>query len=117
MPERLKALPTFCCIEEDDRLNLWPDAPHSSYSEANELGRARAAELVNVIRRTGSPSILSHVFEAIATKRKMGGVEIGFFHALSMELMTPVVVQQFIEVPREREFHTTRQMGNLRLVS
>lgn len=116
VPERLESLPSFCCVDEGDRLNLWPDASHSSYRQANEIGRDRAAELVDVVRKTESPMLLGHVFEAIAAKSNLGGVEIGFFHALSTELMTPVVVQEFVEVPRSREFHTARQMGHLRVV-
>jgi hypothetical protein len=94
--------------------DLWPDVQPETYSEANQVGRDRAGELVERMRRTDSPALLGITVEAIIAKGKIGGVEIGFFHALSIELMQAQVTQ-FVEVPADRN-HGGRKMGHLQLV-
>lgn len=118
MADRLKMLPTFTCIDDDQRVDLWPPAPPetATYRAANDVGRARAAELCDVVRRTQSPVLLGHVIEAIARTASFGGMEIGFFHALSVELITPVTVTEFVQVPPERHFKSAVKEGPLRLV-
>lgn len=116
MPERLNALPTFTCIDDGDSINLWPESTASTYSEANQAGRARAEELVDVIRKTQSPSLLGHVMEAIAAKGSSGGMEVGFFHALSIELMNPHVIREFVTAPPERQFRLGRKVRHLAVV-
>jgi hypothetical protein len=98
-------------------VDLWPAQPAGKYSEANAIGRTRAQELIDVMRRTGSVVLLTHVFEAIAKKGQFGGMEIGFFHALSLELMNPEKITEFVTVPPERQFRVAHKHGHLAIVA
>lgn len=117
MADRLESLPTFTCIDYgEQRVNLWPDPGIKNYGEANAAGRARAEELVRVIRTTRSTVLLGNVIEAINASGRFGGLEIGFFHALSIELMNPETTTEFVTVAPEREFRLSRKLGCLGLV-
>lgn len=117
MPERLQSpLPTFICTDDGENINLWPEAAPASYSIGNQIGRARAEELIDIIRRTQSPALLGHVFAAIAKKGTIGGVEIGFFHSMSLELMNPEKITEFVAVPPERRFRVGLKVGHLAVV-
>jgi hypothetical protein len=94
------SLPTFTCIS-DGRTDLWPDTEPMGYGAANQVGRDRAADLVEVMRRTATPALLGHVIEAIVRKGIYGGVEVGFFHALSVEVIDCHPVTEFVEIQRD----------------
>lgn len=116
MPERLKSIPNFACVGDSDVLDLWPDPDVSGYTAQNELGAARAKELVEVITRTRAPNFLFHVVEAIARRGQFGALETGFFHALSNAMTTPHIIHEFTTAPPEREFKVARQARHMRLV-
>lgn len=111
------ALPAFTCLGES--VDLWPGVSDDlSYSDKNEVGRARAGELVEVMRRTESPALLGHVMQAIAKVGEFGGVEVGFFHALSAELIWPPRVTEFVQVEqRDQNFPVAAVVGHLRIVA
>jgi hypothetical protein len=117
MPERLSKLPTFTMVGDDNEINLWPVSGPVGYTEGNNIGRARAADLVEVMRRTNSPVLLAHVIEAIVNRGEIGAVETGFFHAISKELLTPHILTEFVTVPPERQFRVGRQVGHLKVVA
>jgi hypothetical protein len=116
MEQKLASLPPFTCLDDGDTVDLWPGSPTGNYSEANAIGRTRAQELIDVIRRTGSVVLLTHVFETIAKKGQFGGMEIGFFHGLSLELLNPEKIVEFVSVPPERQFRLGRKHGPLAVV-
>lgn len=116
MPHR-RELPAFTCIDDGETVDLWPPSLTESYSESNTIGRARAQELIDVMRRTGSVVLLTHVSEAIAKKGEFGGMEIGFFHGLSLELMNPEKIIEFLTTPPERQFRVGRKLGPLGIVA
>jgi hypothetical protein len=112
-------LPAFTCL--GDSVDLWPAIPAGmSYSDKNTVGRERAAELVEVMRRTESPVLLGHVMEAIA-EGAFGGVEVGFFHALSLEIIAPPRVTEFVGVNAREDdrgsFAVGTCLGHLRIVA
>lgn len=117
MPERLKSMPNFACIGDNDILDLWPAPDVTGYTAQNELGSARASELIEVIKRTRAPDFLIHVIEAIARRGQFGALESGFFHALSNAMTTPHIIHEFTTAPPEREFKVARQAGHMRLVA
>jgi len=86
------------------------------YGEANAVGRARAEELLGVIKRTESPAMLGHVMEAIVKSGRFGGMEVGFFHVLSQEILAPEAIREFVEVPRDNDFPVAFQLNHLRMV-
>lgn len=86
------------------------------FGAANKIGRDRAAELVEVMRRTATPALLGHTIEAIVRKGNFGGVEVGFFHALSVELLCRQPVREFVEVPRDFVPPPRTERPNLRAV-
>lgn len=116
MSDRFTSLPAFTCIDAGNHVDLWPDSDPCSYGEANEIGRGRAAELTDVIRRTQSPVLLGHVIEAIVAKGRIGGMEIGFFHALSIEILNPEKIVEFVATPPERQFRIGHKIGHLAMV-
>jgi hypothetical protein len=116
MPHRLAALPTFTRIDDNDAVDLWPEAPAQSYSDGNALGRSRAQELIDTVHRTRSLSLLTQVMEVIASRGSIGGMEVGFFHGLSRELLNPEVITEFVSVPPERQFRVGRKLGPLAVV-
>lgn len=113
-----KSLPAFTCLSAD-AVDLWPAASAGMpYGEQNTLGRERAEDLLDVIRRTGSPVLLGHVLEAMVKKGKFEGVEIGFCHALSVDMMLNKEVRQFVEVQKRHAVHDAQaRLGHLTLVS
>jgi hypothetical protein len=109
--------PDFTITGSDGKVDLWPPIPPMSYAQANEIGRERAAEVVQLIRRANSPSLLGHMADAIANCNRFGGLEVGFFHGISLELINPSLsVTEFIEIPN-RQIPISGQMGHLRVVA
>lgn len=114
----MTGLPNFT-FTQDGETDLWPETPDLPFAQATALGRQRAAELVDVIRRRPSDRpLLGFVMEAIMEGGRYGGVEIGFFKGLADELAAPSnTVTEFIEVPAERSFRAGAQIRHLRSVA
>lgn len=110
MPDSGTILPAFASAGD-----LWPDVPTTSYSEANRIGRDRAEDVLEVMRRRDAPSLLGHVVEAMIDSGNFDGVAIGFCHTLSVTLMQPPI-REFVQVPAEREFARGRKMRHLAVV-
>ncbi len=70
-------------VAESKRVNLWPEVQTGTYSEACQIGKARAAELLDYMQRNDSPFVLGHVADAIAQRGSVGGVETGFFQVIA----------------------------------
>lgn len=55
----------------------------------NATGRDWARAVVADIRKKDNPTILGHIVKDMVSKGSYGGVESGFFHFLSEELLRP----------------------------
>jgi hypothetical protein len=108
-----RVLPAFANI--GDQTELWPESPAMGWSQANALGRERAEDLLETMRRTDAPNLLGHVVEAMVKRGVYDGVAVGFCQVLAVTLMQPPVVE-FVEVPVERTFPIGRKKGPLALV-
>lgn len=68
--------------------DLWPvTASAGSYAADNEVGRARADELVAYMRENEAPMVLGHVAAAIAVRGAYGPIEIGFFNQVALSAL------------------------------
>lgn len=74
--------------------NYWSPQRTGSYTRDCAIGRGYAEELVEFIQSIGSPIFLGHVCRAIAEGVDYGGVEVGFFHQISVHLITSAVDQE-----------------------
>jgi hypothetical protein len=70
----------------DGRLHHWHHVADSDWGEDCSLGRERARELASYIQQSGDCSILPAIVRTIAGQGTFGGVEVGFFTMLAMEL-------------------------------
>lgn len=71
----------------DDRINFWAPERDGDYALVNARGRDYAEALLRVIRETQNPTIFGSVIRAIVAGGVYGPVEIGFCHALGVELV------------------------------
>lgn len=61
----------------------WNPDRSGDYTADCILGRQAARDVVNLIRQSENPALLSSVALAIAESGQWGATEIGFFHQLS----------------------------------
>lgn len=57
-----------------------------SWAKQNEIGRERGEEFVDRIRAGDVPFLLGHMVKDLVESQKFTGIEVGFFHAISMRL-------------------------------
>lgn len=84
-----------------DGVDLWPTISPCDYMEANRIGRARAAEIMQYAAKNQAPMVLGHVTEAIISKGTYGPAETGFFHALATQCLesSNIPISELPEVP------------------
>lgn len=77
----------FTSRRENGSVNLWDPAPVGGDYEAQcRAGREFAAEAIEHIRDSGNVPVLAGIARAIAESGTFGGVEVGFFTAVSDQL-------------------------------
>jgi len=77
----------FTSRHGDGRINLWsPAAVGGDYEAQCRAGREFAAEAIEHIRDSGNVPALAGIARAIAESGTFGGVEVGFFTAVSEQL-------------------------------
>lgn len=67
--------------------NLWTPERPDDVTEARQMGHDYAAELMLMIRKTGEHQIFGAVIRAISESGTYGPVEMGFCHAIGIELL------------------------------
>ena len=76
---------SFTGRRADGGINLWsPDEVPDDWGEQCRLGREYGREAVDYIRETHSAAVLPGIVRTIAERDTFGGVEVGFFTALSV---------------------------------
>lgn len=105
--------PNFTCVGKAGSVDLWPETQSEGWGADNAVGRTRATELLSIMRKTDNPALLGHVVEAIGKRGVHGGVEVGFFHELAVNMMQ-LPVREMIEVPLRRDFGGVR-LGHLQI--
>jgi hypothetical protein len=72
---------------DDTGVNLWnPADVGSDWAEQCRRGRSYGHEAVEYIRSTGDAAALGGIVQAVMSRGTFGGVEAGFFAAVSMSL-------------------------------
>ena len=61
-------------------MNLWQVCPVGDWASNNALGRIYAQEILDVMKLTGSPHLLSQVARAQMVGHTDSGLETGFAH-------------------------------------
>jgi hypothetical protein len=59
-----------------------------TWDEQNARGRLQAEELIKRIRKGEMPTLLGPAVKAMIERGVYGGIEVGFFHAIAVELMS-----------------------------
>jgi hypothetical protein len=77
---------SFVQRHPDGRLHHWLHVAAGAWGEDCSLGRDRGREVASYIRQSGDCSILPAIVRTIAGQGTFGGVEVGFFTMLAMEL-------------------------------
>ena len=62
---------------------MWEPDESGVYALDNKIGRTHADQCVDLMRRQGNPSILSHVVKDMVGRGRYGGVEVGFMHRVA----------------------------------
>jgi hypothetical protein len=75
---------------DDSGVNLWAPADIAgNWGQQCRAGREYGREAVDYIRSTGDAAALGAIVRAIMERRTFGGVEAGFFAAVSAGLTEP----------------------------
>lgn len=78
---------SFTSPRENGAINLWsPAAIGGDYEAQCRAGREFAAEAIEHIRDSGNVPALVGIARAIAESGTFGGVEVGFFTAVSEQI-------------------------------
>ncbi len=78
---------TFTGRREDGGINLWsPAEVAGEWDEQCRVGRGYGREAADYIRESGDAAMLPAVVRAIVERGSFGGVEVGFFAKLSVEI-------------------------------
>lgn len=77
----------FTATHSDGRIDFWrPEANDGDWAAQCQQGREYAAEMVEYVAGSGNGAALPAIVRRIAERSEFGGVEAGFFTALSMRL-------------------------------
>ncbi|CAN7178022.1 AlpA family phage regulatory protein [Rhizobium rhizogenes] len=74
---------TFAKEKADTTWDLWNVAESGDYGKDNAIGAQYAEELVDCMQQREVPFMLGHVIEAMISKKRYGGIEIGFTQRIS----------------------------------
>ena len=87
-PQSVEALP-FVCLTKTGK-DYWNVAGSESgdWKKDNALGRDMAARLIDCMHQTEAPFLLGHVVNAMADKKRIEGIEIGFLHGIAEAAMS-----------------------------
>lgn len=66
---------------------IWKPERSGDWSADNATGRTMAIEAVSRMRQDGNPVMLGHLVKQMIEGGVYDGVETGFFHALSVEIL------------------------------
>jgi hypothetical protein len=78
---------SFTSRREDENLDLWsPADSHADWLAQCRAGRSYGHELVEYVRETNDAALLQGIVQRMAERRTFGGIEAGFFAAVSMAL-------------------------------
>lgn len=58
-----------------------------TWSDQNAEGRLMAEQFIKQLREKNAPNLLGQVVRELIDKQQYGGVQVGFFHKISLELM------------------------------
>ena len=74
--------------QEDTGIDLWSPRPvDGGWADQCRAGRALGHEAIEYIQQTGDAAMLPGVVRAIVERGTFGGVEVGFFTAVSVALV------------------------------
>lgn len=59
-----------------------------TWDEENAIGRLQAKELIDRIKGEQSPILLGSTIKTMIERGGYGGIEVGFFHAIAVKLMS-----------------------------
>ncbi len=77
----------FTSRDAEGRISLWdPTNIEGDYDAQCHAGRKLAAEAISYIRESANATLLAGVARAIAERGDFGGIEVGFFTAVSERL-------------------------------
>lgn len=68
-------------------IDLWPLLNEADWSKSCEIGRERADQLIEFMRKHDDPNILLRVSEVIITKGQFAGLNVGFGTRISERLL------------------------------
>jgi hypothetical protein len=71
----------------NENVDLWPLINETSWSRGCEIGRDRADQLLEFMRRHDDPNILLRVSEVIIAKGDFGALNVGFGTRLAERLL------------------------------
>lgn len=78
---------SFTGRRADNGVNLWsPAEVAGEWAQQCRVGREYGREAVDYIRETGDAAMLPGIVRTIAERGTFGGVELGFFAAVSMSV-------------------------------
>jgi hypothetical protein len=82
---------------------IWAPARTGEYAKDCQMGRLYARELLQFMQTRGYPPFLGHVFQAMVTRGKFEGVEIGFCNEIALQASRDVRSEERETPPATRD--------------